>query len=117
MKRSVITLSAGVAALGLAFGALPAAAAVPSAAAIAAAKTPAEHEAIAKAYAAEAKSLEKLAALHESLERTYAAPGGKPWEAAQAKHCARVAADLEAAAKEELALAAEHRTMASSAGK
>lgn len=112
MKRSVMMSSAALAALALSFGVVSGNAAVPSAAEIAAAKTPAQHEAIAKAYEAEAKSLEKLAATHESLARTYGAPGGKPWEAAQAKHCAGVVRDLKAAAREEEALAAAHRKLA-----
>ena len=116
MKRSAVTLGTALAALGLSIAALPANAAPPTPAVLAAAKTPAEHEAIAKAYEAEAKSLERLAARHESMERVYAAPGGKPWESAQAKHCESVAADLKAAAKEELALASEHRTLAAAAG-
>ena len=111
MKRFIMTSSAALAALALSFGAVSANAAVPSAAEIAAAKTPAQHEAIAKAYEAEAKSLEKLAARHESLAQTYGAPAGKPWEAAQAKHCAEVARDLKAAAREEKALAVAHRKL------
>ena len=61
--------------------------------------------------------MEKIAAMHENLGETYAQPGGKPWQAGQAKHCKGVATDLTAAAKEERALAAEHHKMAMEAGK
>ena len=113
MKRSTVMLS--IMALGLSLGALSAMAAVPTPAQITAAKTPAEHEALAKAYEAEAKSLEKMAARHKDLGQTYGQPGGKPWQAAQSKHCDSVAADLESAAKEERALAEEHHKMAKEA--
>ncbi len=117
MKRSVMMLSAGIVAFGLSGGIIPATAAVPDPAAIAAAKTPADHEAIAKAYEEEAASLEKLAAMHKNLGDTYGQPGGKPWQAAQSKHCRSVATELEAAAKNERALAAEHHKMAKGAEK
>jgi hypothetical protein len=112
MKRLVMMLSMGVAGFVLSGGVSPAVADVPDPATIAAAKSPADHEAIAKAYEEEATSLEKLAAMHKNLGETYGQPGGKPWQAAQSKHCASVAAELAAAAKNERALAAEHRKMA-----
>ncbi len=112
MKRSVMMLSVGITALGLSGGILPASAGVPDPAMISAAKTPADHEAIAKAYEEEAASLDKLAAMHKNLGETYGQPGGKPWQASQSKHCASVATELAAAAKNERALAAEHRKMA-----
>lgn len=117
MKRFGTLLLGAIGAVAIASGAVPAAAAVPSPATLAAAKTPADHQAIAQEYLSEAKSLEKLAIVHGELARIYSAPGGKPWEAAQAKHCRQVAADLSAAAKAERALAAEHEKMASSLAK
>ncbi len=117
MKRSIMLVSAGIAAFGLSGGVLPATAGVPDPATIAAAKTPADHEAIAKAYEEEAASLDKLAAMHKNLGETYGQPGGKPWQASQSKHCASVATELAAAAKNERALAAEHRKMAKTAEK
>ncbi len=117
MKRSLTMLNVGVAVFALSGGVLTASADVPDPAKIAAAKTPADHEAIAKAYDEEAASLEKLAARHKDLGQTYGQPGGKPWQAGQAKHCASVAAELAAAAKNERALAAEHRKMAKGAEK
>ncbi len=106
-------LKVGIAAVmistALSLSTLSARATVPTPAAVAAAKTPAQHEALAKEYDAEANSLEAMAARHESLAKTYAAPGGKPWEIAQARHCRSAAAELRAAAKElrELAVAQE----------
>jgi hypothetical protein len=118
MKLPTKSLSAGVVALGLTFTALSANAAPPDPATVAAAKTAADHEAIAKAYEEEAGSFEKMAALHKNLGDTYRSQaGGKAWHAAQAKHCGSVATDLEAAAKSERALAAEHHELAKSAGK
>jgi len=117
MKRSVAMLSVSIAVVGLSCG-MPALADVPDTVTISAAKTPADHEAIAKAYEAEAASLEKMAGMHKNLGETYSGQaGGKPWHVAQAKHCESVASDLAAAAKEERALAAEHRKMATAAGK
>jgi hypothetical protein len=110
MKPSILMLS--ITALGLSLGTLSATAAVPTAAQIAAAKTPADHEALAKAYESEAKALEKMAARHKDLGQTYGQPGGKPWQPAMAKHCDSVSSDLEAAAKEERTLAEEHHKMA-----
>jgi hypothetical protein len=112
MKKTMAMLSASVVGLWLAGTAVPASAEVPTPETIAAAKTPADHEAIAKAYENEAVSLEKLAAAHKGLEQTYGQPGLKPAQAMQAKHCESVSSELAAAAKNERALAAEHRKMA-----
>jgi hypothetical protein len=117
MKRSVGMLSVGIAVVGLLSG-IAAMADVPDSVTISAAKTPADHEAIAKAYEAEAASLEKMAGMHKNLGETYSSQaGGKSLHVAQAKHCNSVASDLAAAAKEERALAAEHRKMAAAVGK
>src|SRR5689334_3563697 len=113
MKRSSVML--GTVCLGLAVAVL---AAPPEAVTITAARTAADHEAIAQAYESEAASLEKMAAMHKNLGDTYASQaGGKALHVGQAKHCQSVAQDLAAAAKEERALAAEHHSMAKSAGK
>jgi hypothetical protein len=117
MKRSTLMLSVGIAVFALSGGILTASADVPDPAKIAAVKTPADHEAIAKAYEEEAASLEKLAARHKDLGETYGQPGGKPWQTGQAKHCNSVATELTAAAKNERALAAEHHKMAKGAEK
>jgi len=115
MKRAVAVLSVSIAAVGVSCG-IPAIADVPDPATIAAAKSPSDHEAIAKAYEEEATSLEKIAAMHKNLGDMYAQPGGKPWQIGQAKHCKSVASELAAAAKEERALAAEHHKMAKASG-
>ncbi len=99
MKLATIAMSAMFVLGGFSLGTVAASATVPTPASVAAARTPADHEALAKAYYAEAKRIEAMAARHESLAKTYGAPGGKPWEAAQARHCRSVAADLYAAAK------------------
>ena len=112
MKKSIMTGTMGA----LFAMALSVSAAVPKPSVISAAKTAADHEAIAKEYTAEAKSLDQMAATHGNLARTYGQAGGKPWQAAQAKHCRLVAAELHAAAKEERALAEGHEKMAKSVG-
>jgi hypothetical protein len=109
-------LSASLAALALAGGAWAGDAHKLDPAWVGAAKTAADHEAIAKAYDAEALGFEKKAAMHKNLAETYGAPGGKPWQASQAKHCDSVTASLTTAAQEDRALAAEHRKMASGTG-
>jgi len=54
-----------------------------------------------------------MAAKHKDLGQTYRTQaGGKATQASQAKHCDSVASELEAAAKEERALAEEHAKMA-----
>lgn len=84
---------------------------------IAAAKTAAQHEAIAKAYEAEAATFEKRAASHASLAKTYSVPGTKPVNTEMAKHCSKLSEELQAAAADSRALAAEHRRLAVEAGK
>ena len=116
MKPLVMMMSASLAALALSGGAWAGDAHRLEPAWIGAAKTSADHEAIAKAYDAEALGFEKKAAMHKNLAETYGAPGGKPWQASQAKHCDSVAASLNTAAQEDRALAAEHRQMAKEAG-
>ena len=106
MQHSKVGIATAMIAMALSLCTLCARAAVPTPSAVAAAKTPAQHEALAKDYGAEARALEQMAARHESLAEVYAAPGGKPWEIAQARHCRRAAADFRAAAKEVRALAA-----------
>ena len=116
MKPLVMMMSASLAALALSGGAWAGDAHRLNPAWVGAAKSSADHEAIAKAYDAEALGFEKKAAMHKNLAETYGAPGGKPWQASQAKHCDSVAVSLNAAAQEDRALAAEHRNMAKGAG-
>jgi hypothetical protein len=116
MKRFAMILSMSLAALALSGGVCAAGSAALDPAKIEAAKTPADHEAIAKAYEAEALSIEKMAEMHKNLAQTYGQRGGKPWQAGQAKHCNSVATTLKTAAQEERVLAAEHHKMAKEAG-
>ena len=80
---------------------------------IAAAKSPADHEASAKAYDSKALAAEADAKGHEAMARTYNA-GGTPKgnSAAMVGHCERLAKSYRTAATEYRALAAEHRRMA-----
>lgn len=108
-------LTVGLTALALM--AIPAAYSAPesnpvSAAQIEAAKTPAEHEAIAKIFEDEAASLTKKSEMHGEMAKNFSLPGGKPFMAAQAKHCAALEKDYKAAAKQNLELAAIHHQMA-----
>jgi len=112
MKPIITLLSAGIAAVALSGSAWAADTDALDTVKIEAAKTPADHEAIAKAYEAEAIRFEKMAEMHKSLAQTYSGQGGsKPWHAAQAKHCDAVGASLQTAAKESRELAASHRKM------
>ena len=115
MKTRTALLSAAVMATGLMAGAANVRAADLDPATIAAAKTPAQHEAIAKAFEDEAAKLEREADKHKDVSQTYAQPGGKPWMKGQVKHCDAVVKDLKAAASEDRALAAEHHKMAKQA--
>ncbi|MBP9592696.1 MAG: hypothetical protein KBE42_11525 [Steroidobacteraceae bacterium] len=121
MTRSVSFLAATWAAFGLLLSSVPAIAADPSAEVtsdqISAARTAADHEAIAAEYDAEAAAAEKKAAAHAMMAKTYRA-GGSPKGNPQAMvaHCDRLVSQYEAAAKEYRALASEHRQMAGHAG-
>ena len=87
------------------------------AAQIEAAKTPAEHEAVAKIFEDEAASLTKKSEMHDDIAKTNGVPGGKGPQLAMAKHCAALAKDYKAAAMQNLELAAIHRKMAQEAAK
>ena len=108
---------AAVLALGLATP-LPAAAEVTEAQ-IAAAKTPADHEAIAKAYEADAATADAKAKEHEAMARTYRSTGGPKsnTNSTMVRHCERLVKDYTDAAADYRALAAEHRGMAKDAAK
>ena len=83
---------------------------------VAAAKSPADHEAIAKAYETEAAAAEARVLAHEGMARTYRAGGGAPKASSRsmAGHCDRLMKSYSAAAVEYRALAAEHRKLATS---
>jgi hypothetical protein len=120
MKRLVTMLSAMAVALMFTGGASAAAGESVTAAEIAAAKTPAEHEAIAKQYDAEAATAEAQAKEHEAMVQTYetAAKGPKNEMArTMVGHCRNLVKDYKEAAASYKALAADHRKMAAEAGK
>ncbi len=81
---------------------------------IAAAKTPADHEAIAAFYDKEAARLEGYAKLHHSTHETYEKFRLKPSD--MAHHCDELAKSYQRGANEAKTLAEEHRAMAKKAG-
>jgi uncharacterized membrane protein (DUF2068 family) len=76
---------------------------------IAAAKSPADHESIARAYEAEAASYDKKVELHKAMQKSY---GVLKSMQSTGAHCDKLATNFESAAQEYRALAAEHRAMA-----
>jgi hypothetical protein len=117
MKRLVAIFSAGAVALMLSSGA-QAADPVVTAAQIEAAKTPADHEAIAAAFDQEAARLEALANDHEKMAHTYRSMSSKKGMASASMHahCAKLAKRYQEAAQENRELAKEHRAMKDHAG-
>jgi hypothetical protein len=114
MKSLVKMLSAGAVALMLSGGAWAANEDPVSAAQIEAAKTPADHEAIAAAYDREAARFDELAAKHVSMAKAYrtAAATNKGMRAAPMKmHCDKLVETYKTAAEENRQMAAEHRKM------
>lgn len=113
MNRLVTMLSAGVAAVMLSGSAWAAGAATVTPAQIEAAKTTADHEAIAAAYDKEAAAADAKAAAHESMAKTYQAGGSpKGSHTAMAGHCEKLVKQYRAVAEENRQLAAAHRQMA-----
>ncbi len=115
MNRTSIL--AAVALATAAFFACDASAATPPArefdpVAITAAKTKADHEAIAAAYDAEAAAADRKIKLHEAMLSRYQTPGGKPYMAAMANHCKALIKEYTEAAKHKREMAAEHRRIA-----
>lgn len=86
---------------------------------IAAARTPADHEAIAKAYDADAAAAEDMASKHQAMGRAYRSAGGpkKTGPNPMERHCERLVKSYTDAAADYRALAAEHRSMAQDAAK
>ena len=113
MNRLITILSAGVAAVMLSGSAWAGGEAAVTPAQIEAAKTPADHEAIAKAYEAEAAAADAKAAAHEAMARTYQAGGSpKGSHVAMAGHCEKLITQYRGVAEENRQLAAAHRQMA-----
>ncbi len=119
MNTIKTSLAAGLAALLL--SAAPATYATAdspvSAAQIESARTPAEHEAVAKLFEDEAAHLTQKSEMHGDMAKTFGAPGLKPTQAAIARHCVALEREYRAAAKDNLALAALHHRMAREASK
>ncbi len=119
MAKSTAFLLTGVALLAwMITPALAAPEAVVTPAAIAAAKTPADHEAIAQTYDTEAARLEKEAQTQAELAKiygSYSAP--KLYSASMEKQCKELARDLKASAALNRELAALHRKIATEASK
>jgi hypothetical protein len=88
-----------------------------SEAAVSAAKTPAEHEAIAKAYDDEAASLKQKAEVHGDMAKSNAGAGMKGPQMQINKHCKAIAKDYEAAAAESAELAKLQRKLAKDTAK
>jgi len=80
---------------------------------IAAAQTPAEHEAIAAAYEQEATRLDAKAREHEKMAQAYKSGASKKGmeEASMRAHCSKLTKQYSDAAAENRALAQEHRAM------
>jgi hypothetical protein len=119
MNRLVTMLGAGVAAVMLSGGAWAAGDTMVTPAQIEAAKTPADHEAIAAAYDTEAAQLESMAKKHEAMAKTYqtAATGMKGANpAVMSAHCNKLVTEYKAAAQQNRDLAAAHRQMAKDSG-
>lgn len=113
MKRFMAMISAGAVAVLLSGGVM-AAEPVVTPAQIAAATTPADHEAIAAAFDKEAASLEAKAREHEQMAKTYSSTGTKKGmdSASMHAHCAKLARKYGEAAAESRELAKLHRAMA-----
>lgn len=88
-----------------------------SEAAVTAAKTPAEHEAIAKAYDDEAASLKQKSEVHGDMAKSNAGSGMKGPQMQINKHCKTIAKDYAAAAAESAELATLQRKLAKDAAK
>ena len=116
MKGVTALLGASVLALVMSSGAWAGSGADVTPAQISAAKTAADHEAIATAYEAEAVALDKKSEMHQQMADTYKL-GNKPVFIGPTKHCAALAKEFKAAAAENRALAAEHHQLAQSAAK
>jgi hypothetical protein len=92
----------------------------PAPEAVESAKTPADHEAIAKSYDAEAKELRAKAQNHRQMARRYSRPAsfkGSHAAGAMEGHCKRLASSYDQTAEAAEALATDHREMAKEAGK
>jgi hypothetical protein len=116
-RRMIMT---GLALCGLTLFAAPAVpthAAADMAAQVQSAKTAADHEAIAKAYDADAESATQSAGMHRKMAETYkgmaASSGGKGGGvSAMPQHCESLAKNFDAEAEHYKAMAQTHRDLA-----
>ena len=114
MKRFITLLSAGAVALMLSNSVVAGTDSTVTAAQIQAAKTPADHEAIAVAYDKEAARFDAMAKDHASMAKSYkaAATTQKGMNgAAMGMHCDQIVDTYKKAAEENRQMAAEHRKM------
>jgi hypothetical protein len=88
-----------------------------SAEAIANAKTPADHQAIADAYAKEAEQLRAQAMAHRHMDSHYNEPGYLSSKLGFPRHCRALVQSYESAAKDADALAKAHHQMAEAAAR
>lgn len=109
-------LAGGIAALALVGTAIAAPSEVVTQAQIEAASTPAQHEAIARAYDQQAVSADSRAESHAKMADTYRYYGKGP-RPKMARHCERLEKSYRTAAMEYRMLAKEHREMAAAAAK
>ncbi len=117
MNRLVAIISVGAVAILLSGGAQAADLGV-TPAQIEAARTPADHEAIAAGFDQEAARLEATAKDHEKMADAYRSAGSKKGfaSASMRAHCLKLAKKYAEAAKENRALAKEHRAVNDHAG-
>ena len=114
MKRFITMVSAGAVALMLSNSVMAGTESPVTAAQIQAAKTPADHEAIAVAYDKEAARFDAMAAEHVSMAKAYKAAAstqkgmGGP---AMGMHCDQLVETYKKAAEENRQMAAAHRKM------
>ncbi len=114
MKRFITLLSAGAVALMLSNSVMAGTESSVTAAQIQAAKTPADHEAIAVAYDNEAARFDAMAAKHASMSKAYKAAATTQQGlhgAAMGSHCEKLVKTYKNAAEENRQMAAEHRKM------
>jgi hypothetical protein len=79
------------------------------------AKTPAEHQAIADAYAKEAENMRAQALAHRHMDSYYNEPAYRSSKLGFPRHCRALTQALEAGAKEADAMAKAHHEMAEAA--
>ena len=116
MKKLSYMLASGIAALAL-IGAAAAATdeSGVTQAQIEAAKTPEQHEGIARSYEEEATAAEARAASHAKMAKIYRLAYAKTPRESMANHCSRIEESYRNAASEYRKLAEEHRKMAADA--